>query len=73
MNFKIFGKQVELGDAFSKYAQTELTQSIEKYFKNPISLSLAFRKKINLFILILLFILIRKWILRLNLMVKQQR
>ena len=45
MNFKIFGKQVKLGDTFSKYAQTELTQSIEKYFKNPISSIISLSKK----------------------------
>ena len=45
MNFKIFGKQVELGDAFSKYAQNELTQSIEKYFKNSISSIISLSKK----------------------------
>ena len=45
MNFKIFGKQVKVGETFSKYAQTELTQSIEKYFKNPISSIISLSKK----------------------------
>ena len=60
MNFKIFGKQVKLGDAFSKYVKSELTQSIEKYFKNPTSSIVSLSKKHKTFYINIIVHLDRK-------------
>ena len=37
MNFKIFGKQVNVGEIFSKYSEETLLKSVQKYFPNPVS------------------------------------
>ena len=49
MNFKIFGKQVKVGDAFSKYAELNLLDAVKKYFPNPISSIISVSKKNKLF------------------------
>ena len=38
MNFKIFGKQVKVGETFSKYAEANLLGSVQKYFANLFNL-----------------------------------
>ncbi|MDA9171245.1 ribosome-associated translation inhibitor RaiA [Alphaproteobacteria bacterium] len=50
MTFKIFGKQVKLGDAFSEYAKLELNKSVEKYFKNSTSTIVSLSKQNKIFI-----------------------
>ena len=45
MNFKIFGKQVKVGETFSRYVETTLKQTISKYFENPISSIVSVSKK----------------------------
>ena len=49
MNFKIFGKQVKVGDTFSKYAELNLLDAVKKYFPNPISSIISVSKKNKLF------------------------
>jgi len=51
MTFKIFGKQVKLGDAFSDYAKFELNKSVEKYFKNSTSTIVSLSKQNKIFII----------------------
>ena len=51
MTFKIFGKQVKLGDAFSDYAKLELNKSVEKYFKNSTSTIVSLSKQNKIFII----------------------
>lgn len=51
MNFKIFGKHVKVGEAFSKYAQTNIKELIEKYFKNPTSIIVSLSKQKKIFII----------------------
>lgn len=51
MAFKIFGKQVKLGVAFSDYAKFELQNSVEKYFKNPSSTIVSLSKQNKSFLI----------------------
>ncbi|MDC1133615.1 ribosome-associated translation inhibitor RaiA [Alphaproteobacteria bacterium] len=51
MTFKIFGKQVKLGDAFSDYAKLELNKSVEKYFKNSTSTIVSLSKQNKIFMI----------------------
>ena len=53
MNFKIFGKQVKVGETFSKYAELNLLESIKKYFPNPISSIISVSKNNKLFYIII--------------------
>ena len=53
MNFKIFGKQVKVGETFSKYAELNLLESIQKYFPNPISSIISVSKNNKLFHIII--------------------
>ena len=53
MNFKIFGKQVKVGETFSKYAELNLSESIQKYFPNPISSIISVSKNNKLFHIII--------------------
>jgi ribosomal subunit interface protein len=54
MNFKIFGKQVKVGETFSRYVETSLKQTIHKYFENPISSIVSVSKKNKLFYIIVI-------------------
>ena len=53
MNFKIFGKQVKVGETFSKYAEANLLDSVQKYFPNPISSIISVSKNNKLFHIII--------------------
>ena len=53
MNFKIFGKQVKVGETFSKYAESNLLESVRKYFPNPISSIISVSKNNKLFHIII--------------------
>ena len=53
MNFKIFGKQVKVGETFSKYAEANLLESVQKYFPNPISSIISVSKNNKLFYIII--------------------
>ena len=52
MNFKIFGKQVKVGETFSKYSQSILIQVVNKYFPNAVSSIVSLSKKIKFFTLL---------------------
>ena len=54
MNFKIFGKQVKVGETFFRYVETSLKQTIHKYFENTISSIVSFSKKNKLFYIIVI-------------------
>ena len=45
MNFKIFGKQVKVGEVFSKHSEEILLKSVQKYFPNPVSSIISVSKK----------------------------
>ena len=53
MNFKIFGKQVKVGEVFSKYAEEILLKSVQKYFPNPVSSIISLSKKNKFFYIII--------------------
>ncbi len=53
MNFKIFGKQVKVGETFSKYAELNLLEVVRKYFPNPISSIISVSKNNKLFYIII--------------------
>ena len=53
MNFKIFGKQVKVGETFSKYAEANLLESVQKYFPNTISSIISVSKNNKLFHIII--------------------
>ena len=53
MNFKIFGKQVKVGEVFSKYAEEILLKSVHKYFPNPVSSIISLSKKNKFFYIII--------------------
>ena len=53
MNFKIFGKQVKVGETFSKYAEANLLELVQKYFPNPISSIISVSKNNKLFHIII--------------------
>ena len=49
MHFKIFGKQVKVGETFSKYAEINLLEAVNKYFPNAISSIVSLLKKNKIF------------------------
>ena len=51
MNFKIFGKQVKVGQSFTKYAELNLFDAVTKFFPNAVSSIVSVSKKIRFFIL----------------------
>ena len=53
MNFKIFGKQVKVGEVFSKYPEEILLKSVQKYFPNPVSSIISLSKKNKFFYIII--------------------
>ena len=53
MNFKIFGKQVKVGEAFSKFVELNLLEAVRKYFPNPISSIISVSKNNKLFYIII--------------------
>jgi len=52
MNFKIFGKQVKVGETFSKYSNSSLIQVVNKYFPNAVSSIVSLSKKNKSFVLL---------------------
>ena len=60
MNFKIFGKQVKVGETFSKYAETQLIEAVQKYFPNPISSIISVSKNNKLFYIIIVLHITKK-------------
>ena len=60
MNFKIFGKQVKVGETFSKYAKTQLIEAVQKYFPNPISSIISVSKNNKLFYIIIVLHITKK-------------
>jgi len=60
MNFKIFGKQVKVGEIFSKYAETQLIEAVQKYFPNPISSIISVSKNNKLFYIIIVLHITKK-------------
>ena len=60
MNFKIFGKQVKVGETFSKYAEAQLIESVQKYFPNPISSIISVSKNNKLFYIIIVLHITKK-------------
>ena len=45
MNFKIFGKQVKVGQSFTKYAELNLFDAVNKFFPNAVSSIVSVSKK----------------------------
>ena len=60
MNFKIFGKQVKIGETFSKYSSSNLIQVINKYFPNAISSIVSLSKKNKIFYIIIVLHITKK-------------
>ncbi len=60
MNFKIFGKQVNVGEFFSKYAEETLLKSVQKYFPNPVSSIVTLSKKSKFFYIIIVLHISKK-------------
>ena len=60
MNFKIFGKQVNVGEIFSKYAEETLLKSVQKYFPNPVSSIVKLSKKSKFFYIIIVLHISKK-------------
>ena len=60
MNFKIFGKQVKVGETFSKYAEAQLIEAVQKYFPNPISSIISVSKNNKLFYIIIVLHITKK-------------
>ena len=60
MNFKIFGKQVKVGETFSKYAKIQLIEAVQKYFPNPISSIISVSKNNKLFYIIIVLHITKK-------------
>ena len=49
MNFKIFGKQVKVGQSFTKYAKLNLFDAVTKFFPNAVSSIVSVSKKNKIF------------------------
>ena len=49
MNFKIFGKQVKVGQSFTKYAELNLFDAVTKFFPNAVSSIVSVSKKNKIF------------------------
>ena len=60
MHFKIFGKQVKVGETFSKYAEINLLESVNKYFPNAISSIVSVSKKNKTFNIIVVLHITKK-------------
>ena len=73
MNFKIFGKQVKVGQSFTKYAELNLFDAVTKFFPNAVSSIVSVSKKNKIFYIIIVLHITKKWNLQLNLMVKLQK
>ena len=60
MNFKIFGKQVKVGETFSKYSNSSLIQVVNKYFPNAVSSIVSLSKKNKIFYIIIVLHITKK-------------
>ena len=60
MNFKIFGKQVKVGETFSKYSQSILINVVNKYFPNAVSSIVSLSKKNKIFYIIIVLHITKK-------------
>ena len=60
MHFKIFGKQVKVGETFSKYAVINLLEAVNKYFPNAISSIVSVSKKNKTFNIIVVLHITKK-------------
>ncbi len=60
MHFKIFGKQVKVGETFSKYAEINLLEAVNKYFPNAISSIVSVSKKNKTFNIIVVLHITKK-------------
>ena len=60
MHFKIFGKQVKVGETFSKYAEINLLEAVNKYFPNAISSIVSLSKKNKIFYIIIVLHITKK-------------
>ena len=60
MNFKIFGKQVKVGETFSKYSQSILIKVVNKYFPNAVSSIVSLSKKNKIFYIIIVLHITKK-------------
>ncbi len=60
MHFKIFGKQVKVGETFSKYAEINLIEAVNKYFPNAISSIVSLSKKNKIFYIIIVLHITKK-------------
>ena len=60
MHFKIFGKQVKVGETFSKYAEINLLEAVNKYFPNAVSSIVSLSKKNKIFYIIIVLHITKK-------------
>ena len=60
MNFKIFGKQVKVGETFSKYSRSNLIEVVNKYFPNAVSSIVSLSKKNKIFYIIIVLHITKK-------------
>ncbi len=60
MHFKIFGKQVKVGETFSKYSQSILIQVVNKYFPHAVSSIVSLSKKNKIFYIIIVLHITKK-------------
>mgnify|MGYP001160798460 FL=1 len=60
MNFKIFGKQVKVGQSFTKYAELNLFNAVTKFFPNAVSSIVSVSKKNKIFYIIIVLHITKK-------------
>lgn len=60
MNFKIFGKQVKVGQSFTKYAELNLIDAVTKFFPNAVSSIVSVSKKNKIFYIIIVLHVTKK-------------
>lgn len=60
MNFKIFGKQVKVGQSFTKYAELNLIDAVTKFFPNAVSSIVSVSKKNKIFYIIIVLHITKK-------------
>ena len=60
MNFKIFGKQVKVGESFTKYAELNLFDAVTKFFPNAVSSIVSVSKKNKIFYIIIVLHITKK-------------
>ena len=60
MNFKIFGKQVKVGQSFTKYAELNLFDAVNKFFPNAVSSIVSVSKKNKIFYIIIVLHITKK-------------